>query len=115
MRRPLTVLAALALAAGVSPLVSPAATAAPAPQANDTARPPSPDELLVAYRAGSSAADRDRARGRVNGQRAERVVPAAADRLEVERVRLPQGSDRAARSATCRPTPPSRTPSRTTC
>ena len=93
MRRPLVLLCTAALAAGGLALSAPAG-AAPAPQASSTAAAAVPDELLVGYVAGATAADRDRARGRVLAQRQERVVAAAADRTEVELVRLPSGRDR---------------------
>jgi subtilisin family serine protease len=94
VRRPaLTTLCVAALAAGAVAGTAPA-VAAPAPQAHETAAAAVPDELLVGYVAGATAADRDRARGRASAQRQERVVAAAADRTEVELVRIPQGKNR---------------------
>jgi subtilisin family serine protease len=69
------------------------ALAAPAPQANGTAAAAVPDELVVGYVAGASADQRERARGHASARFAERIVAAAADRTEVELVRLPQGKN----------------------
>ena len=94
MRRPLALLAASALGLGGLAAGSPAA-AAPAPQASPTAAAAAPaDELVVGYVAGASADQRARARGLASAHLAERVVAAAADRAEVELVRLPQGKNR---------------------
>ena len=93
MRRPLSLLCAAALGLTGLATLSPA-TAAPAPQSSGTAAAAVPDELLVGYVAGASDADRERARSRAAAQRQERLVAAAADRTEVELVRLPRGTDR---------------------
>ena len=59
--------------------------------------PPSvANELLVTYQPGATATARAAARSRAGVQMAERVVAGAADRREVELVRTPAGSDRAA-------------------
>ncbi len=94
MRRPLTALCLGALAA--SGLAVPAAAvAAPAVAAPAQATAAAvPDELVVGYVAGADATDRGRARGRAGAVRTERVVAAAADRTEVELVRLPAGKGR---------------------
>jgi len=71
------------------------AAAAPAPQASSTAAAAAPaDELVVGYVAGATPTERSRARGRAAAALAERVVAAAADRTEVELVKLPQGKSR---------------------
>ena len=93
MRRSLAVLCAVTLG-GAAFGVSAPATAAPAPASNQTAATAVPDELLVGYVRGATAADKDRARARAGAQRQERVVAAAADRNEVELVRLPAGKSR---------------------
>lgn len=93
MRRALTVLCLGALAASGLALSGPA-TAAPAGQASPVAAAAVPDELVVGYVAGASENERGRARGRAGAVRKERVVAAAADRTEVELVRLPAGRDR---------------------
>ncbi|MEO7262126.1 MAG: S8 family peptidase [Jatrophihabitantaceae bacterium] len=79
-----------------------AATAtAAAPVADQAATPAAAghrsvaQELLVGYISGAAATDRARARGRAAAQLAERVVPAAGARAEVELVRLPAGADQA--------------------
>ena len=53
------------------------------------------NEVLVGYVNGAAATDRARARGKASAQLAERVVPGAANRAEVELLRLPAGSDQA--------------------
>ena len=93
MRRPLTLLCAAALALTGSALTAPA-QAAPAPAASSTAAAAAPDELVIGYVAGATATERSRARARASAAFAERVVAAAADRREVELVRLPQGKNR---------------------
>jgi len=98
MRRALALLSAAALGVTGVVLSSPA-LAQPAPQASGTAHAAAPDELLVAYDAGASADDRARARRRASAQFAEQLVPPAADRLEVELVRLPNGKNRDAAEA----------------
>ena len=95
MRRPLVLSLTVALLSGLCAVgtaqAAPVASVAPA-----TAEPPSvPGELLVGYVKGAKASDRDRARGRAGAERKERVVGAAADRSEVELVRLPAGKSRA--------------------
>ncbi len=93
MRHPLSLLCAAALTLSGLGAVGTAA-AAPAPQASPTATQAVPDELVVGYVAGASAAQRERARGRASARLEERIVAAAADRAEVELVRLPQGKNR---------------------
>jgi len=96
VRRPISLLCATALGltglTGVA-LTAPA-SAAPAPQASSNAAAAVPDELIVGYVAGASAAQRERARGHASARFAERVVAAATHRPEVELVRLPAGTDR---------------------
>ena len=93
MRRPLSLLCAAAL--GLTGLTALApASAAPTARSSATAAAAVEGELLVGYVAGADADDRERARGRAGAVRQERVVAAAPDRIEVERVRLPQGKDR---------------------
>lgn len=96
MRRPISLLCAAALGlTGLTGLTLTApASAAPAPQASSTAAAAAPDELVVGYVAGASADQRERARGHASARFAERLVAAAADRTEVELVRLPQGKNR---------------------
>ena len=94
MRRALALVSVAALSVGGLVLSSPA-LAAPDSRASDTAHEAVPDELLVAYVSGASAADKDRARGRASARFADQVVRAGADRLEVELVRLPSGKNRA--------------------
>ncbi|MEO6502558.1 MAG: S8 family peptidase [Jatrophihabitantaceae bacterium] len=53
------------------------------------------NEVLVGYVNGAAATDRARARGKAAAQLAERVVPGAAHRAEVELVRIPAGADQA--------------------
>ena len=97
MRHPLSLLCAAALTLSGLGVVGTAA-AAPAPQPSPGAGPNAaqavPDELVVGYVSGASAAQRDRARGRASARLAQRVVAAAGDRVEVELVRLPQGKSR---------------------
>ena len=95
VRRPLSMLCVTAFGltgfTGVA-LTAPA-SAAPAPQASSTAAAV-PDELIVGYVAGASAAQRERARGRASARFAERLVAAAIDRIEVEVIHLPAGTNR---------------------
>lgn len=93
MRYPISILCAAALSLSGLGVVGTAA-AAPAPQASPTAAQAVPDELVVGYVAGASAAQRERARGHASARFAERIVAAAANRAEVELVRLPQGKNR---------------------
>ena len=93
MHRPTALLALAALSASGLALAAPA-VAAPAPAASPTAHAAAPDELVVGYVAGATPAAQERARGRAGAVRAERVVPARADRAEVELVRLPAGKGR---------------------
>ncbi len=93
MRRPLALFCAAALGVTGVALTAPA-QAAPSPQASSAAAAAAPDELVVGYVVGASPEQRSRARGRASAQLAERVVQAAADRTEVELVRLPQGKNR---------------------
>jgi subtilisin family serine protease len=51
------------------------------------------NELVVGYVAGAAATERARARDKVAAKLAQRVVPAAGARAEVELVRLPAGAD----------------------
>ena len=95
MHRPTVLLCLAALSASGLALAAPAG-AAPAPVASPSAAAAAPDELVVGYVAGASPAAQDRARGRAGAVRAERVVPARADRAEVELVRLPPGKAREA-------------------
>lgn len=97
MRRPLSVLCAAGLVAGLTgaALTAPA-VAAPAPAASPTAAAAVPDELLVGFVAGATESDRERARSRAAAVRKDRVVRASADRSEVELVRIPSGKDREA-------------------
>ena len=94
MRRPLSLLCTLALAATAAATVGPAAAAPTATSSSASSASAVPGELVVGYVAGATAADRERARSRAQASRAERVVAAGADRNEVELVRLPQGKDR---------------------
>ncbi len=95
MRRPLSVLCALALGVtGVALSATAPATAAPAPQASPTAAAAVPDELLVGYGVGATEADKSRARGRAGATRQEGVVTASGTRKAVELVRLPAGKNR---------------------
>jgi subtilisin family serine protease len=92
--RPVVLLAATAL--GVSGLSAMTGTlaAAAAPEAATVALPAIPGQLLVGYSIAATASERERARARAGGQVAEQVVPAGADRREVELVNLPAGKDR---------------------
>jgi hypothetical protein len=54
-----------------------------------------PDQLVVGYVAGADRQERERARGRADATFTERVVAGAADRREVELVRIPAGKNRA--------------------
>ncbi|HEX8095325.1 S8 family peptidase [Jatrophihabitans sp.] len=98
MRRSLPLLCAATMA------VSPFAVSAPGNAATPAAQPGASaasgpravaNELLVGYVAGATVADRARARDRAAARLAERVVPGAAARAEVELVRLPAGTDQA--------------------
>ena len=95
MHRPTVLLCLAALSAPGRALAAPA-VAAPAPTASPAAAAATPDELVVGYVRGAAPAAQDRARGRAGAVRVERVVPARADRAEVELVRLPGGKARAA-------------------
>jgi hypothetical protein len=55
-----------------------------------------PDQLLVGYDIGASAAARADARGQAGARRLEDVVRGGPDRRAVELVALPSGSDRGA-------------------
>ena len=90
--------AAVALSATAVCLPATWAVAAPAPgpaEAPPRAAAPdaAADELLVTYRAGARPAARDRALGGAAARIAERVVPAAGRRAQVELVRLQPGQD----------------------
>jgi subtilisin family serine protease len=96
-----TTVAACAVALSLPALAATSASAAPVP---DRAASPSAaaagqssvaNELLVGYVSGAAATDRARARDKVAAKLAERVVPAAGSRAEVELVRLPGGVDSA--------------------
>jgi subtilisin family serine protease len=95
VHRPTALLALAALSASGLALATPA-VAAPAPGASPVAHAAAPDELVVGYVAGATPAAQARARARAGAVRAERVVPARADRAEVELVRLPAGKAREA-------------------
>jgi len=98
VHRPTVLLCLAALSASGLALAAPAVAApAPAagpPAAGQGASAAAPDELVVGYVAGASPAAQERARGRAGAVRAERVVPARADRAEVELVTLPAGKAR---------------------
>ena len=83
--------------AGAGTLAAPAAPASgqPAAQADDAPRAV-PNELLVGYVAGATPQQRAQARSRADAVLEERVVAAAADRAEVELVRIPAGLGTAA-------------------
>ena len=93
MHRPSALLCLAALSASGLALAAPA-VAAPDPAASPAAAAAAPDELVVGYVPGASPAAQERARGRAGAVRAERVVPARADRAEVELVELPGGKAR---------------------
>ncbi|MGH9177913.1 MAG: S8 family peptidase [Acidimicrobiales bacterium] len=78
--------------AGAGTLAAPAVPAAgqPATQAEDAPRAV-PNELLVGYETGATPEQRAQARSRAQAVLEERVVAAAADRAEVELVRVPAG------------------------
>lgn len=95
MRRFALVLS-FALVAASAPILSTVASAAP-PNAGApaTAEPAAvPDQLLVGYDIGASAAERADARGQAGARRLEDVVQGDVDRRAVELVALPAGSDR---------------------
>ena len=94
MHRPTALLCLAALSATGLVLAAPA-VAAPAPAASPVVAAAVPDELLVGYVPGAAPAAQERARGRAGAVRVERVVPARADRAEVELVRIPAGKARA--------------------
>ena len=96
MHRPTALLCLAALSASGLALAAPA-VAAPAPAAAPASAAAAPDELVVGYVAGATPAAQQRARGKARAVRAERVVPARADRAEVERVSLPAGAHRRGR------------------
>jgi subtilisin family serine protease len=93
--RPTALLCLAALSASGLALAAPAVAAAP-PAARPGAHAAAPDELVVGYVAGATPAAQERARGRAGAVRAERVVAARAGRAEVELVKLPRGTARAA-------------------
>ena len=95
MRRFALVLS-LALVAASAPTLSTVASAAPPmPPAPAAAEPAAvPDQLLVGYDIGASAAERADARGQAGARRLEDVVQGDVDRRAVELVALPAGSDR---------------------
>jgi subtilisin family serine protease len=68
-----------------------AATASVGAPASTTTPAAAPGQLLVGYAAGATRAERVGARAAVQGTLLERVVPARADRAEVELVTLPAG------------------------
>jgi subtilisin family serine protease len=92
VHRPTALLCLAALSASGLALAAPAV----AVPAQDTAAAAVPGELVVGYVRGATPAAQDRARGRAQAVRAERVVQARADRAEVEVVKLPPGKARAA-------------------
>jgi subtilisin family serine protease len=95
VRRPSALLSLAVLSVSGLAAAAPA-TAAPAPAASPVAAAAVPNELVVGYVPGASAADKSKARGRADAVREEQVVAPAAARGEVELVRLPRGKDRAA-------------------
>jgi subtilisin family serine protease len=82
---------ASALLLGVLLLVSVGAGWSPDAAASPIEPPAAPQQLLVGYHAQVTASQRADARDRVGAQLLERVVPARADRTEVELVGLPRG------------------------
>ena len=82
-----------AMAANAAPGADRAAAPAAAGPAAAAAKSV-PNEVLVGYVAGAATTDRARARERVAARLAERVVPGAGSRAEVELLRLPAGADR---------------------
>ena len=91
--------AAVALGlAGAAGIGVPQAQATGAPADGEAGSAPTavPNELLVGYEAGATPEQRAAARSRVDARLEDRVVAAAADRAEVELVRIPAGLDRAA-------------------
>ena len=99
MRRSLPLLCAATLALSAFALSAPGNAATPAAQPASASATGGhravANELLVGYVTGATAVDRARARDRAAARLAERVVPAAAARGEVELVRLPAGADQA--------------------
>ncbi|MFP5576771.1 MAG: S8 family serine peptidase [Acidimicrobiia bacterium] len=96
MRRFALVLS-FALVAASAPILSTVASAAPPNAAPPAVEPAAvPDQLLVGYDIGTSAAERADARGQAGARRLEDVVRGGADRRAVELVALPSGSDRGA-------------------
>ena len=99
MRRSLPLLCAATLALSAFALSAPGNAATPAAQPASASATGGQravaNELLVGYVTGATAVDRARARDRAAARLAERVVPAAAARGEVELVRLPAGADQA--------------------
>ncbi len=94
MHRRTALLCLAALSATGLALAAPA-VAAPTSGA-DRAAAAVPDELVVGYVRGATPAAQERARGRADAERVERVVPARADRAEVELVKIPGGKAREA-------------------
>ena len=102
MRRLPAALAALALTGSLALAAPGSAAADPGAQRAPMGARSTPDELVVGYVKGADSTARDRSRGRARAELAERVVQASGDRAEVERVRLPRGTDlaRAVRALT---------------
>ncbi len=98
MRPPLFRAATVALCAvalSVPAVAMSSASAAPTTQAAAPSGPSAvANEVLVGYVPGAAATDRARARDKAAARLAERVVPGAASRAEVELLRLPSGADR---------------------
>lgn len=95
MRRPLSLLCALALTVTGAALTAPAAAEPAGPTSSPAASPQSvPDEVLVTYVQGATTTVRDAARAGVQAVLADSVVVARADRAAVELLRLPQGVSR---------------------
>ena len=86
---------ALAVVGALGTTAAPSAHATQASAPGDEPRSV-PAELLVGYEPGATPQQRAAARSRADAQLEERVVAAAADRPEVELVRIPAGLDRAA-------------------
>lgn len=84
-------------------VAAPTAIAAPASSAITQAH--APDELIVGYAAGATSSSRDRARALVGSLATRPLVAAAADRLQVDVLRLPHGTDLTAAIARLRADP----------
>ncbi len=82
-------------AVGLGGLAATSSAAASVPSSAAAAASAPVGELVVGYAPGADAGERERARGRADAVRAERVVAGSADRKEVELVRIPAGKSRA--------------------